>query len=73
VELGQIATVKPLAENGVDWGATAAGGLALGPIGLLAGLASAGRKLLAIELKDGRRAMVECEGSELKVLLAAVF
>jgi hypothetical protein len=73
VELSAIATVRPLAENGVDWGAAAMGAVAFGPAGLLAGLGGAGRKVLALEFKDGRRAMVECDGDELKILLAAVF
>ena len=59
----------------MGWGVV--GGLALGPIGLLAGLLGAGnnrqKKLATIELTDGRKAMVEGKAKDITKLLSFVF
>jgi hypothetical protein len=48
------------------------GAVALGPVGLLAGLVSCRRCAVAVEFKDGRSALLECDTKEAETLLAAV-
>jgi uncharacterized membrane protein len=56
------------------WGA--AGGLLLGPLGLVVGALAGGNKrvrLASIVFKDGRKALVQCKPDELKVLLSIAY
>jgi hypothetical protein len=58
----------------VGWGA--AGAVALGPLGLLAGVIGAGHKqerVIAIGIRDGRRALIKGTAAEAEMLLAAAF
>lgn len=52
-------------------GWAALGALAFGPIGLLAGAAAATRVTIAIEFKDGRRALLEGGESDAKAITTA--
>jgi len=58
----------------VGWGAV--GAVALGPLGLLAGVMGGGNysyRVVVIETTDGRKAMVRCSAAEAEALLAASF
>lgn len=56
----------------VGWGAV--GAIALGPLGLLAGVLGGGNKrerVVSIVFDDGRKAMIKCSPKEAEALLAA--
>ena len=56
------------------WGAV--GAVALGPVGLLAGLLGAGNRtslVLAVEFKDGKRALIQGQSKEAVKVLALGF
>ncbi len=58
----------------VGWGAV--GGLALGPLGLLAGVLGGGnrsKKVVAVALKDGRKALISGKPKDIQELLALGF
>lgn len=55
-------------------GWAAVGAIAAGPIGLLAGALAGGKKtVVAVEFKDGRRALLECGSADAAALQAACF
>ncbi len=56
------------------WGA--AGAVVLGPLGLLAGVLGGGNKrktVVSVVLKDGRKALLECDPKTLKKLLSLMY
>ena len=58
----------------LGWGAV--GGVALGPLGLLAGVLGGGNKqtmVVAVALKDGRKVLLQGKSKELLPLLGAAF
>ena len=81
ISFKQLATVDIATEESVKkiggtlgWGA--AGGLLLGPVGLLAGLLLGGRKnevTFVAKFKDGRRLMATTDSATYRKLAAAVF
>lgn len=54
-------------------GWAAIGALALGPIGLLAGAIAGKKSVVAVEFKDGRKALLECGGDDVVTLKSACF
>lgn len=54
-------------------GWAAVGAVALGPIGLLAGALAGKKTVVAVEFRDGRRALMECASDEVAALKAACF
>lgn len=81
IPLSQLASVEVASEENakrmvgtIGWGA--AGALALGPVGLLAGLLLGGKKkevTFVAVFKDGRRLLATTDSSEFTKLRAAVF
>lgn len=58
----------------VGWGAV--GALALGPLGLLAGVLGGGNKrdrVMAIEVRDGRKALLKGNSQDVELLMAATY
>lgn len=73
VEMASEANVKKLAST-VGWGAV--GGLALGPVGLLAGLIAGGRKnevTFVARFKNGKRILATADRKAFLAMQAAVF
>lgn len=54
-------------------GWAALGAVALGPLGLLAGVVAGKKTIVAVEFKDGRKALLECGSGEVATLKAACF
>jgi len=54
-------------------GWAALGAVALGPLGLLAGLVAGKKTMVAVEFKDGRKTLLECGSSEVATLKAICF
>ncbi len=81
VPLDQIESADPITQENqssilgkLGWGT--AGGIALGPIGLLAGVLGGGNRstmLMAIKFKDGRKVLLQGKSSEMKTLLGSAF
>ncbi|AKR55736.1 hypothetical protein XM25_07977 [Devosia sp. H5989] len=81
VPMGEIASCTLVTQENqtsilgkVGWGAV--GAVALGPLGLLAGVIGGGNhshRVVVFETADGRKAMVRCSAAEAEALLAASF
>lgn len=79
--IDQVETVEILTENNkssilgkAGWGTV--GAIALGPIGLLAGVLGGGNRkerIMVVKFKDGRSAMIKGNAKDAEVFMSAAF